>query len=122
MRIRNNKSFNVSVQGQHLAVGKGIPPRINLVAGAVLELDDAVWEANFANCVAVQSSIESGAFEIVKAPAKSEDVVEAERVAALKAAEKLIADNKVAEKAKADVAKSETKPAETKPAVKPAAK
>lgn len=117
MRIRNNKSFNVSVQGKHLTVGKGIPPRINLIAGAVLELDDKIWNDNFADSVAVQSSIKSGAFELVKAPALSEDEVEATRVANLKAAEKLIADNKVflAEKAEAaKVAKAQAGKAEVK--------
>lgn len=107
MRIRNNKNFNVSIQGKHLGAGKGIPPRANLVAGAVLEMDDDLWNEHFANSEAVQSSIESGAFTIVKAPALSDEEVEANRVAGIAAAEKLLADNKAAEEAKAKAAKAE---------------
>ena len=107
MRIRNNKCFNVSIQGKHNGVG--MPARAMLPAGSVLELEDDYWKDNFAESESVKSSIKSGAFEIVKAPALSEAEAEARNVEALEAATKLLADHKAAEAEKAAKAKEAAK-------------
>ena len=108
MRIRNNKEFNIKVLADHAGAGAGAPGYITIPAGATLELTDAEWKP-FAN--PAKNDLACGNLEITKAPAKSEEEVEAERVAGIAAAEKLLADNKVAEAAKAEAekkAKAET--------------
>jgi len=106
MRIRNNKEFNIKILAQHgSASASGY---IIIPAGATLELTDAEWKP-FAT--PAKAGLKNGNLEITKAPALTDEEVEAKNKAALEAAEKLIADNKEA-----------TKPAPVVEAAKPAAK
>ena len=59
MRIRNNMQRNTSVYAQH--TGSGIPERISIPAGSVLELSDEAWE-KFAE--PAKGQIDAGFLEI----------------------------------------------------------
>jgi len=101
MRVRNNENFNTSCNTGRNEVGQA-PRFLNIPAGATIELDDAEWKL-FAP--SAKGMLSNGILEITKAPALSEEEVEAKRVAGIAAAEKLLADNQAAEKAKAEAAK-----------------
>jgi len=93
MKIRNNLQRNTSFFAQH--AGNGIPPRIVIPAGATLELSDEEW-VDFAEAAA--TAIEAGHLEVTVAPAESDEEVEAKRIAALQAAQKLLADHAASQK------------------------
>lgn len=101
MKVRNNNSHNMSVYARH--TGSGVPKRISIPAGSLLELDDAEWREHFA--AAAAPAIEAGGLEIVKAPVPTAEEAAKAEAAAVAAAQKVLDDKAAADKAATKPAK-----------------
>ena len=102
MRIKNNTAGNLSV-GSLLTRGASHKRYMIVPGESILELEDSVWLKEFAEPAA--KMVEAGNLEIVKAPAKTEAEIAADKEAALEDARKLLAETEAAAKEAAAKAK-----------------
>jgi hypothetical protein len=87
LKIKNNTLGNLAVSSVRTR-GKAAKDYMVVPGEATLELDDAVWLAEYAEPSA--KMLEAGNLEIVEAPAKTDEQLAAEEEAELVAAEALV--------------------------------
>lgn len=89
MKVRSTLSHNLGLIAQHGKAGSGVPARIQVIAGSLMEFSDAEWKAYEK---AAAGAIESGGLVIVEEVAKTEEELAAIKKAELEAAKKLLED------------------------------
>lgn len=91
MKIKNTTVCNLSV-GAVSTRGKAAKKYMVVPGEATLELEDELWKTEFAEPAA--KMVEAGNLEIVEAPAKTQEEIEAEEAEELAKAEALVANKK----------------------------
>ena len=105
MKIKNNTLANLSV-GSLLTRGQASKKYMTVPGESTLELDDALWLAEFEGPAA--KMLEAGNLEVTLEPKKSEEQIAADKEEKLAAAKALIAEAEVVEP-KPEAKKPETK-------------
>ena len=90
MKLRSKLGHNIGLNAQHKP-GGGVPPRIQIPAGSLMEFDDEMW-LEYKDAAA--PAIKAGGLVIVEDVPLTEEETQAQLEADLEAAQKLIDSNK----------------------------